>query len=149
MLIFSYEVLHMNKNEIFKYTIIAVLICVLVFIIPLLMVNRYLNVNNTGALGITFKDLYESNLTNEQQTHLTILRKSSDYNLDVMKTGFSIMFVYFVAIISMILLLSSIALMKEHPNRFKVYLCLFFALIIGIFAFIIAFPNIRGNAFYP
>lgn len=131
----------MKKNEMFKYTIIAVLICVLVFIVPLLMVNRYLNVNNTGALGITFKDLYESELTNEQETHLTILRKSCDYNLDIMKKGFQLMFIYFVTLISMILLISGVSLMKEQPVRFKVYLCLFFALIIGVIIFTLLFPS--------
>ncbi len=131
----------MKKNEIFKYTLISVLICVLVFIIPLLMVNRYLNINNTGALGITFKDLYESNLTSEQETHLTILRNACNSNLIIMKKGFQLMFMYFVTLISMILLISGVYSMKEHPTRFKVYLCLFFALIIGVIVFTLLFPS--------
>lgn len=137
----------MKKNELFKYTIIAVLICVLVFIIPLLIVTRYLNVNNTGALGITFKDLYESGLTTQQETHLTILKKSCDYNLDVMKKGFQLMFIYFVTLISMILLISGVSSIKEHPTRFKVYLCLFFALIIGVIVFTLLFPSMLSSTF--
>ena len=137
----------MKKNEMFKYIIIAVLICVLVFIIPLLMINRYLNVNNTGALGVTFKDLYESNLTSEQETALTILRNSCNSNLIIMKKGFQLMFMYFVTLISMILLISGVSLMKEQPVRFKVYLCLFFALIIGVIVFTLLFPSMLQSTF--
>ncbi len=137
----------MKKNEMFRYIIIAVLICVLVFIIPLLMINRYLNVNNTGALGVTFKDLYESNLTNDQKTTLTILRNSCNSNLIIMKKGFQLMFIYFVTLISMILLISGVSLMKEQPVRFKVYLCLFFALIIGVIVFTLLFPSMLQSTF--
>ena len=137
----------MKKNEMFRYIIIAVLICVLVFIIPLLMINRYLNVNNTGALGVTFKDLYESNLTNDQKTTLTILRNSCNNNLIIMKKGFQLMFMYFVTLISMILLISGVSLMKEQPVRFKVYLCLFFALIIGVIVFTLLFPSMLQSTF--
>ena len=137
----------MKKNELFKYTIITILICILLFIIPLLIVNRYLNVNNTGALGVTFKDLYESNLTNDQKTTLTILRNACNSNLIIMKKGFQLMFMYFVTLISMILLISGVSLMKEQPVRFKVYLCLFFALIIGVIIFTLFFPSMLQATF--
>ncbi|MBR6641616.1 MAG: hypothetical protein IKL08_05440, partial [Clostridia bacterium] len=96
---------------------------------------------------VTFKDLYESNLTNDQKTTLTILRNACNSNLIIMKKGFQLMFMYFVTLISMILLISGVSLMKEQPVRFKVYLCLFFALIIGVIIFTLFFPSMLQATF--
>ena len=131
----------MNKKEIFKYTTIAVLICVFVFMVPLTIVTYYSDINNNGAMGITFKDLHNSGLTTEQQTHLTILRKSCDYNLTRVKEGQSFLYIYFIVIISIIILLSGISLMKEQPTRFKICLLLYIAFFIGILIYILIYPK--------
>lgn len=131
----------MKKSKNISVIITICLIIVLAFIIPMQIVRNYSQLSNDAGLPRqAFDELVNSELTNTQRNYAIMFKKSCSSNLSRLKTGQTLLFIYFVIFISIAMLLIGFFMKKYNPQFFKLCLLLYFLFIAGILTYIILVP---------